>query len=83
MGREGWRETVWFPCGREALVRSMARVSCTTPRRGSLVESLFHHSSTAGLDEHKKSMVWSFIVGRQGERKNVERGREAGHGHVE
>jgi hypothetical protein len=47
------------------------------------VESLFHHSSTAGLDEHKKSMVWSFIVGRQGERKNVERGREAGHGHVE
>jgi hypothetical protein len=60
-------------------------------RRGSLGESLSHHSSTVGLDEQRQSMVLELYcrkAGRKRERKRErererERGREGGHGHME
>jgi hypothetical protein len=50
----------------------------------SLGESLSHHSSTVGLDEQRQSMVLELYCRKAGrKREKVERGREAGHGHVE
>ena len=52
-------------------------------RCGSLGESLFHLSSTAGLQEQRQSMVLELYC-RKAERKKEGRKRErAGHGHVE
>jgi hypothetical protein len=51
-------------------------------RRGSLGESLSHHSSTVGLDEQRQSMVLELYcrkAGRKRERKRErEREREGG-----
>jgi hypothetical protein len=41
------------------------------------VESLSHCSSTAGLDEQRKSVVLELYCRKQGERENVERERPA------
>ena len=50
----------------------------------SLGESLSHHSSTVVLDEQRQSMVLELYCRKAGrKREEVERGREAGHGHVE
>jgi hypothetical protein len=52
-------------------------------RRGSLGESLPHHSSMVDLDEQRQFMVLELYVERQGEREKVERGREDGHDQME
>ena len=54
------------------------------PSRGSLGESLSHHSSTAGLDEQRQSMVLELYC-RKAERRERERqtDRQAGYSHVE
>jgi hypothetical protein len=57
-------------------------------RRGSLGDSLFHCSSTAGLDEQRQSMVLELYC-RKAERRERERqtdrqtDRQAGYSHVE
>ena len=51
-------------------------------RCGSLGESLSHHSSKAGLDEQRQSMVLELYCRKAG-RKREGRKREAGHGHME
>ena len=52
-------------------------------RHSLLGKSLSHRSSTAGLDEQRQSMVIDLYCRRQGKIDKVERGTEAGHGHVE
>ena len=51
-------------------------------RCGSLGESLFHLSSTAGLQEQRQSMVLELYC-RKAERKRRKKEREAGHDHLE
>ena len=63
----------WLQC-RKAFWREV--------RHGSLGESLFHHSSTAGLDERRQFMVLEFYCRKAG-RKREARKRKTGHGHVE
>ena len=50
--------------------------------RSLLGENLSHHSSTAGLDDQRQSMVLELYC-RKAKRKREGRKREAGHGHVE
>jgi hypothetical protein len=51
-------------------------------RCDSLGESPSHHSSMAGLDEQRQSMVLKLYCRKAG-RKREGRKREVGHGHVE
>ena len=74
----------WFPCRGESLVPSMTGAQKGLQaggRRGSLGESLVYHSSTAGLDEQRLSMVLEFYC-RKAERKRKGRKGEVDHGHM-
>ena len=63
--------------------RNAGRPSRGRVRRASLGESLSHHSSMAGLDEQRQSMVLELYC-RKAERKREGRKRETtSHGHVE
>ena len=70
----------WFPLRQEPLVRSVA--GAQEVRCSSLEESLFHCSSTVGLDEQRWSMALELYC-KKAERRIEGRKREAGHGHVE
>jgi hypothetical protein len=53
-------------------------------RRGSLGESLSHHSSLVGLNEQRQSMVLELYCRKAGgKREGRKRKREASYGHVE
>jgi hypothetical protein len=51
-------------------------------RHGSLGESLSHCSRTVGIDEQRQSVVLELYCRTAGRKRKVERGSEAGHGHV-
>jgi hypothetical protein len=79
-GGEGRKRggATWFPNEESSLWLECRKAFQQEVRHGSLGGNLFHHSSTAGLDEQRQSMVLELYcrkTGRKRESRKKERGQ--------